>query len=81
MAPAPSTSGTDETYTNGRKTSLQPRAIEVPSTSSGRVSHDAPMSPRSWRARQTFQQPSRKHTAASLDAEDYFVRSSDNYKC
>lgn len=60
-----------ESHTNGTK-ALKPAEIEIPSTSST-VNNDGPISPRSWRARQvTYQPPSRRHTTASLDAEDYF---------
>lgn len=57
--------------TEGSRT-LKPGTIDIPTT---RGSADAPMSPRSWRHRTaTYNPPSRQHTAASLDAEDYFVR-------
>ncbi|KAF2684605.1 UPF0187-domain-containing protein [Lentithecium fluviatile CBS 122367] len=83
MAAAPSTSSTEATYaTNGTKKTLQPSAIEVPhSMSSGRGSNEAPMSPRSWRARKTtYQPPSRKPTDKSLDAGDYFIGPRDMAK-
>jgi putative membrane protein len=57
--------------TEGSK-SLKPGTIDIPTS---RGSGDGPMSPRSWRHRTaTYNPPSRQHTAASLDAEDYFVR-------
>jgi hypothetical protein len=64
------------TTTGSTSKTLRPSDIEIPGTSS--TNHDdAPelLSPRSWRGRGvTYQPPSRRHTARSLDAEDYFVR-------
>ncbi|KAK3208910.1 hypothetical protein GRF29_69g109522 [Pseudopithomyces chartarum] len=63
--------------TDGSKT-LKP-TIEIPTSRSG--STDAPMSPQSWRKRKnSYNPPSRAHTAASLDANDYFVGPRDMSK-
>lgn len=77
MAGVRSTNGTDSTemtYTNGHKKTLQPSAIEVPaSISTARESHDAPMSPQSWRAREAeYKQTKRQPTTQSLDAVNYY---------
>ncbi|KAF1976250.1 UPF0187-domain-containing protein [Bimuria novae-zelandiae CBS 107.79] len=68
------------TSINGSK-SLKPGAIEIPSSSHSNSNSDAPLSPRSWRHRTTtYKAPSRQHTAASLDAGDYFVGPRDMAK-
>ncbi|PSN68756.1 UPF0187-domain-containing protein [Corynespora cassiicola Philippines] len=56
--------------------------IEVPSTASTHNgANEAPMSPRSWRARKvTYQPPSRRQTTGSVDLEDYFAGPRDMSK-